>query len=138
MLATVRPWRICWWLTLVELSTWSGFTTALIYSIAVKPALTGHFAALTYLISVLMLSYARSGHYFEAEHPDLNLAGKLDHPRDAAAYGLIHMTFAAALRLVAPSLTLRKRQGTRNTVEVALDEDARLSGGRRPGRHRRA
>jgi hyaluronan synthase len=119
MLATVRPWRICWWLTLVELSTWSGFTTALIYSIAVKPALTGHFAALTYLISVLMLSYARSGHYFEAEHPDLNLAGKLTNLAIAPLYGLIHMTLLLPLRLVA-LLTLRDNSwGTRKTVEVA-------------------
>lgn len=118
MLATVRPWRICWWLTLVELSTWSGFTTALIYSIAVKPALTGHFAALTYLISVLMLSYARSGHYFEAEHPDLNLAGKLTTLAIAPLYGLIHMTLLLPLRLVA-LLTLRDNSwGTRKTVEV--------------------
>jgi hyaluronan synthase len=118
MLRTVGPWRICWWLTLVELSTWSGFTTALIYAIAVKPALTGHFAALTYLISVLLLSYARSGHYFEAEHPDLNLAGKLTTLTIAPLYGLIHMTLLLPLRLVA-LLTLRDNSwGTRTTVEV--------------------
>jgi hyaluronan synthase len=118
MLVTVPPWRICWWLTLVELSTWSGFTTALVYSIAVKPALTGHFAMLTYLVSVLALSYARSGHYFEAEHPDLSLAGKLATLAIAPAYGLIHMTVLLPLRLVA-LLTLRDNSwGTRTTVEV--------------------
>ncbi len=118
MLVTVPPWRTCWWLTLVELSTWSGFTTALIYSVAVKPALTGHFAMLTYLISVLALSYARSGHYFEAEHPDLNLAGKLATLAIAPVYGLIHMTLLLPLRLVA-LLTLRDNSwGTRKAVEV--------------------
>lgn len=118
MLVTMPPWRICWWLTLVELSTWSGFTTALLYSVAVKPALTGHFAMLTYLISVLVMSYARSGHYFEAEHPDLNLAGKLATLAIAPVYGLIHMTLLLPLRLVA-LLTLRDNSwGTRKTVEV--------------------
>jgi len=119
MITTVPPWRICWWLSLIELSTWSGFTTALIYSVAVKPAVTGHFAALTYLISVLLLSYARSGHYFEAEHPDLNLAGKVATLAIAPLYGLIHMTLLLPLRLVA-LLTLRDNSwGTRKTVEVA-------------------
>jgi hyaluronan synthase len=118
MLGTVGPWRICWWLTLVEMGTWSGFTSALVYAIAVKPALTGHFAALTYLISVLVLSYARSGHYFEAEHPDLNLAGKLATLAIAPVYGLIHMTLLLPLRLIA-LLTLRDNSwGTRTTVEV--------------------
>ena len=119
MLVTVPPWRICWWLTLVELSTWSGFTTALIYAVAVKPALTGHFTVVTYLISVLVLSYARSGHYFEAEHPDLNLAGKLMTLAIAPLYGLIHMTLLLPLRVVA-LLTLRDNSwGTRKTVEVS-------------------
>jgi hyaluronan synthase len=118
MLVTVPPWRICWWLTMVEMSTWSGFTTALIYSVAVKPALTGQLCLLIYMISVLVLSYARSGHYFEAEHPDLNLAGKLATLAIAPVYGLIHMTLLLPLRLVA-LLTLRDNSwGTRKAVEV--------------------
>lgn len=118
MIVTVPPWRVCWWLTLVEICTWSGFTTALIYSVAVKPALTGHFTVLTYLISVLMLSYARSGHYFEAEHPDLNLPGKLGTLAIAPLYGLISMTVLLPLRVVA-LLTLRDNSwGTRKQVEV--------------------
>jgi hyaluronan synthase len=118
MIVTMPPWRTCWWLTLVELSTWSGFTTALIYSLTVKPALTGHFTALTYLISVLVLSYARSGHYFEAEHPDLSLPGKLATLAIAPLYGLIHMTLLLPLRLVA-LVTLRDNSwGTRKSVEV--------------------
>jgi hyaluronan synthase len=121
MLVTVPPWRVCWWLSLVELATWSGFTTALVYSIAVKPAFTGHFAMLTYLVSVLALSYARSGHYFEAEHPDLNLPGKLATLAIAPVYGLIHMTVLLPLRLVA-LLTLRDNSwGTRTTVEVTSE-----------------
>ncbi|HUZ25490.1 MAG TPA: glycosyltransferase [Streptosporangiaceae bacterium] len=118
MLVTVPPWRVCWWLSLIELATWSGFTSALIYSVAVRPVLTGHFAALTYLISALVLSYARSGHYLEAEHPGLTLGGKLWTLAIAPVYGLIHMTLLLPLRLVA-LLTLRDNKwGTRKAVEV--------------------
>lgn len=121
MLVTVPPWRVCWWLSLIELSTWSGFTAALLYSIAVKPALTGHFAALTYLISVLVLSYARSGHYFEAEHPGLRAGGKLATLAIAPLYGLIHMVVLLPLRVVA-LVTLRDNSwGTRNQVEVTRE-----------------
>jgi hyaluronan synthase len=119
MVATVPPWRICWWLTLIELATWSGFTSALIYSIAVRPAITGHFAILTYLVSVLILSYARSGHYLEAQHPDMGWSGRLGTLAIAPIYGLIHMTLLLPLRLVA-LLTLRDNGwGTRKTVEVS-------------------
>jgi hyaluronan synthase len=118
MITTVPPWRMCWWLTLIEIATWSGFTSALIYTIAVRPALTGHFALLTYLVSILVLSYARSGHYIEAEHPDMGWAGKLGTLAIAPLYGLIHMTLLLPLRLIA-LLTLRDNGwGTRDTVEV--------------------
>jgi hyaluronan synthase len=120
MLVTVRPWRVCWWLTLIELGTWSGFTAALVYSLAVRPAFTGHFAAAAYLLSVLALSYARSGHYLEADHPELGWPGKLGTLALAPLYGLIHMTLLLPLRLVA-LLTLRDNKwGTRASVETAL------------------
>ena len=118
MVATVPPWRVCWWLTLIEIATWSGFTSALIYSVVVRPAVTGHFALLTYLVSVLILSYARSGHYLEAQHPDIGWFGRLGTLAIAPIYGLIHMTLLLPLRLVA-LVTLRDNGwGTRKTVEV--------------------
>jgi len=118
MIGTVPPWRVCWWLTLIEIAAWSGFTSALIYAVAVGPAITGHFAMLTYLVSILILSYARSGHYIEAQHPDIGWAGKLATFAIAPLYGLIHMTLLLPLRVVA-LLTLRDNGwGTRNTVEV--------------------
>ena len=118
MVATVPPWRVCWWLTLIEIATWSGFTSALIYSVVVRPAVTGHFAFLTYLVSVLILSYARSGHYLEAQHPDIGWFGRLGTLAIAPIYGLIHMTLLLPLRLVA-LVTLRDNGwGTRKTVEV--------------------
>jgi hyaluronan synthase len=118
MIATVPPWRVCWWLTLIELATWSGFTSALIYSIAVQPAISGHFELLSYLVAILILSYARSGHYLEAEHPDMGWPGRIATLAIAPLYGLIHMTLLLPLRVIA-LLTLRDNGwGTRKTVEV--------------------
>jgi hyaluronan synthase len=118
MVGTVPPWRVCWWLTLIEIAAWSGFTSALVYSVAVRPAVSGHFAVLTYLVSILILSYARSGHYIEAQHPDLGWAGRLATLAIAPLYGLIHMTLLLPLRVIA-LLTLRDNGwGTRKTVEV--------------------
>jgi len=118
MIVTVPPWRVCWWLTLIEIGTWSGFTSALIYAVALRPALTGHFAVLSYFISILILSYARSGHYLEADHPDLGWAGRLATLAIAPLYGVIHMTLLLPLRVIA-LLTLRDTGwGSRNTVEV--------------------
>lgn len=118
MLAGMRPGRACWWLTLVELLTWCGFTSALIYSLAVRPALTGHFAALTYLSCTLLLAYARSGHYIEAEHHGLTWRGRWGTLLIAPLYGLIHLTLLLPLRLVA-IVTLRDNGwGSRKVVET--------------------
>jgi hyaluronan synthase len=118
MLRTVGPNRVAWWLTLIELSTWGGFTTALLFSLFVRPALSGHFAALTYLFSVLILAYARSGHYFETEHPGLRWYGKFATLLLAPLYGLIHMTILLPLRLVALATLRDNGWGTREAVEV--------------------
>ncbi len=127
MIVTIPPWRACWWLTLIEIATWSGFTSALIYAIAVRPALTGHFAVLSYIISILILSYARSGHYLEVEHPDIGWAGKLSTLAIAPLYGLIHMTLLLPLRVIA-LLTLRDNGwGTRKTVEVSTRKTVEVS-----------
>lgn len=118
MLARMPPWRACWWLALVETVTWLGFTAALTWSLAVRPAFTGQFAALAYLASALLLSYARAGHYARAEHPGMTWRGRLLTLAIAPLYGAIHMVLLLPLRLVA-LVTLRDpRWGTRKTVEV--------------------
>jgi hyaluronan synthase len=122
MLARMRPTRACWWLTLVELGTWCGFTTALIYSVAVRPAVTGHFTALTYLISALLLAYARSGHYAEAEHHGLTWRDRAGTLLLAPVYGLIHMTLLLPLRVVALATLRDNKWGTRKSVEVKSAE----------------
>lgn len=115
MLGGIRPNRICWWLTLVEISTWCGFTSALIYALAVRPALTGHFAGTAYLTAVLLFAYARCGHYVEAEHPGLSWRGRWGTLLLAPLYGVIHMTLLLPLRLVALATLRDNSWGTRNS-----------------------
>ena len=115
MLSHMRPSRICWWLTLVEISSWCGFTSALIYALAVRPAFTGHFAGVTYLTAVLLLAYARSGHYAEAEHPGLSWRGRWGTLLLAPLYGIIHMTLLLPLRLVALATLRDNSWGTRSS-----------------------
>ena len=122
MLVGIRPNRICWWLTLVEISTWCGFTSALIYALTVRPALTGHFAGAAYLAAVLLLAYARSGHYTEAEHPGLSWRGRWGTLLLAPLYGVIHMTLLLPLRLIALATLRDNSWGTRNTgTEVSTE-----------------
>lgn len=118
LLFTIPPFRVCWWFTLVEISTWCGFTTALVYSLSVRPALTGHFTALAYLLAVLILSYARSGHYLEVHHRNLTSLGKATTLLLAPVYGLIHMTLLLPLRLIALVTLKDNSWGTRKAVEV--------------------
>lgn len=121
VVAKMPPTRVAWWLTLIEVGTWLGFTTALLYSLTVRPILTGHFAATTYIVSALLLSYARSGHYTGAYHPRMSWLGRIGTLLLAPLYGLIHMTLLLPLRVVA-LLTLRDNKwGTRKKVEVELE-----------------
>jgi len=119
LLTSISPLRMCWWLTFLEIATWCGFTSALIYSLTVRPALTGHFAALSYVIAVMVLAYARSGHYFEVRHPDLTWRGKLGTLAIAPVYGLIHMTLLLPLRLIALATLRNNSWGTRKQVEAS-------------------
>lgn len=115
MLWGMRPGRLCWWLTLVEICCWCGFTSALVYSLAVEPAITGHFTALSYLICTLLLAYARSGHYIEAEHPGLTWRARWGTLLIGPLYGLIHLTLLLPLRLVALATLRDNSWGTRKT-----------------------
>lgn len=118
MLGRMSPARVCWWLTLIEVGTWLGFTSALLYSVAVRPVISGHVAIVAYLFSALLLSYARSGHYSEADHPGMGWPGRVGTLLLAPLYGLIHMTLLLPLRLVALATLRDNGWGTRKHVEV--------------------
>jgi hyaluronan synthase len=118
MLKSVRPTRMCWWLTFVEIVTWLGFTTALLYALVIRPLLAGHFEPLTYVIAVLLLAYVRAGHFVSAHHPGMTWRERVGTLLIAPLYGVIHMTVLLPLRLVALSRLRDTAWGTRKAVEV--------------------
>lgn len=122
MLTSLGPRRTCWWLSFLEVATWSTFTVVLVYTLLAKPALTGHLSVGSYLAATLLLAYARSGHYMRAEHPDTSPFKRLMIFALAPVYGLVHMVLLLPLRLMA-LLTLRDNSwGTRAQVEVRIAE----------------
>lgn len=118
MLTGLGPWRVCWWLSLLEVTTWAAFTGALLYTLLGRPFLYGQLSVASYLTATLLLAYARSGHYLRAEHPDTTQFKQAMIFALAPVYGLVHMVLLLPLRLVA-ILTLRDNSwGTRVQVEV--------------------
>lgn len=118
MLGRMTPKRACWWMTLIEMVTWAVFTAALLYSLAVHPALTGKFAPWSYIGSAILLSYARSGHYTGAEHPGMGWTARVAGLLLAPLYGIIHITLLLPLRLYALATLRDASWGTRQSVEV--------------------
>jgi len=119
MLTSVRPNRACWWLSLMEITTWGAFTTALVYTMVIRPAFTGNISVAAYLAATLLLAYARSGHYMRAEHPDSNFFSRFAIFMLAPVYGLIHMVLLLPLRVVALFSLRDNSWGTRTQVEAA-------------------
>lgn len=118
MLTSFGPSRACWWLSLLEVTTWATFTMVLVYTLIGHPMVTGHLSAASYLTATLLLAYARSGHYLRAWHPDATRFQQIAIFAMAPLYGLVHMVLLLPLRLVA-LLTLRDNSwGTRSQVEV--------------------
>lgn len=118
MLTSLGPNRACWWLSLMEIVTWGAFTTALVYTMVVRPAFTGHVSIAAYLAATLLLAYARSGHYLRAEHPDSTRFSRFAIFMMAPVYGLIHMVLLLPLRIVALFSLRDNSWGTREQVEV--------------------
>ena len=118
LLTGMSPLRMPWWLCLLEITTWGAFTSALLYTMVARPLLTGQLSVASYLTATLLLAYARSGHYFRAEHANLDRSTRVLIFALAPVYGLVHMILLLPLRLIA-IMTLRDNSwGTRATVEV--------------------
>jgi hyaluronan synthase len=118
MLTSLGPNRACWWLSLMEITTWGAFTTALVYTMIVRPAFTGNISVSAYLAATLLLAYARSGHYLRAQHPDSTRFSRFAIFMMAPVYGLIHMVLLLPLRVVALFSLRDNSWGTREQVEV--------------------
>jgi len=116
LLRTFRPNRIAWFLSLAEMVTWIGFTTALVFSLLVRPIL-GSGVGPFYLAMLVITSYARSARY-------LGAPGGRKWSQEwsifalAPIYGLMHYLLLMPLRFYSIATLKQGAWGTRTTVEV--------------------
>lgn len=111
--------RVAWWLTALELLSWLGFTSALIFAIVMAIFAGSPGAFLGYLSWIAITAWARSVHVF-----NLHRNGVVLRPivvfLAAPIYGLLNVFVFLPLRLYS-LLTLKSGSwGTRSKVEVRL------------------
>ena len=112
------PRRWPFWISLVELAVWLGFSASLLTAVYIHPLVTHHMIPWHYGAYAIVLAYARNVRYFG--RPDETMAWQLSTFALAPLYALLHVILLTPLRLWA-LLTLRRTQwGTRGSVEVGL------------------
>lgn len=111
--------RVCWWLNLLELATWTAFTSALIVALAVF-ATSPHLwtAAASYAAYVCAASWLRSLHYLRGA-AGVPRADRLMTFALAPTYALMNIALLIPLRLWAIATIRDGRWGTRQRVELA-------------------
>lgn len=110
------PRSVAWWLTLLEVATWAGYTLSLVASVVLAPLHLWH-----YVGWMALASWARSVHALNLDRPDTRLADRLLTLAVAPLYGLMAMVVLLPLRIWS-LLTLRRGTwGARSTVEVTVD-----------------
>lgn len=118
----LRPNRWAWWLTLVEVVTWTGFTGALVWTVAGRPLATGDFGVAAYVVALVAAAYARSVHVLAVDRSDWPRGWLWAAFVGAPVYGLLHVVVLIPLRLWALATLRRGSWGTRASgVEVAAD-----------------
>jgi hyaluronan synthase len=128
VLANLSTRKPATWLTAVELTSWLVFTATLLWALLVQPFVggIGH-DWLTYMVFVCLLSYLRSLRYLEvsAAAHDRPVRQRLASFALAPLYGLIHLFVLLPLRVWSLATLWDNRWGTRQSVEVRLDDHGR-------------
>lgn len=123
VIQTGRMDKPAFWLSLLELTSWISFTSVLIYALVMAPL---HFRPevwALYLMYAMVLGYARSVRYLEAEvRTKTSWRERLGTFFLAPLYGLLHMTVLLWVRLYALATLTDTKWGTRTQgVEVGVD-----------------
>jgi len=120
-LRSLSPRRPAWWVTAVESVSWAGFTTGLVVTLLVLPAITGTVHVVDYLVWVTLAGYARSVHVFSLRRPGFSRWQQAMVFAAAPLYGMVHVLVLLPLR-VWSLMTLRDNGwGTRaGGVEVVM------------------
>ncbi|MEU6342199.1 glycosyltransferase [Streptomyces sp. NPDC046977] len=110
--------RAFWWLNLVELLTWLGFTAGLLTALgltAVHPA--GLQILGGYAVWVCAMAWLRSVHYLRSA-PGVPLGDRLGTFAAAPLYALLNLCLLLPLRLYSLATLRRNGWGTRGAVEI--------------------
>jgi hyaluronan synthase len=110
------PRALAWWLTLLELTTWAGYTVSLVASVALAPLHLWH-----YLGWMALSSWARSVHALNLDRPDTRFTDRLVTLAVAPLYGVMAMLVLLPLRVWSLVTLRRGGWGAREQVEVTLD-----------------
>lgn len=110
--------RWAFWLTLIEVLSWTVFGTALLYAVYVRPFHSGKIEIIGYIIFAALMAYVRSIRYLEAR-TDLPLAVRIRSFALAPLYGLMHITVLMPLRVYAMVTVRSNGWRTRKKVEVS-------------------
>lgn len=121
------------WFTIVELVSWLAFTAAIVTGALLDPLEAGKWSAMTWLVWVAFMSFARSTKYFDTR-ADASRGERWAALALAPVYGILHLLLVVPLRLWALATLRRVSWGTRATVEVEAGPDVievRRGSGRR-------
>ncbi|MCM2386715.1 glycosyltransferase [Streptomyces albipurpureus] len=118
---TAPAGRPAFWLSLLELTSWISFTTLLLIALVLTPIHANAHILLLYLVYAMLVGYARSVRYLEADHPNgMPWAERLGTFLLAPLYALLHLTLLLWVRLYSLATLKDNGWGTRESVEVAL------------------
>lgn len=110
--------RPAFWLTLIEVLSWTLFGAALLYAVYIRPFHTGRLEIVAYIVFAALMAYVRSIRYLEAR-TDLPWNKRVGSFALAPLYGLMHIVVLMPLRVYAMVTVRSNGWRTRNNVEVS-------------------
>ncbi|PSL04144.1 hyaluronan synthase [Haloactinopolyspora alba] len=118
VLGNLRPSRMAWWLTALEIAQWAVFSTLIMYVVVIHPLVGGEPMIGQYLLFVGFMALARAVRYFDVRRDGQGVLSRLGTFFTAPIYGYMNLFVMLPLRFYS-LVTLRLASwGTRKSVEV--------------------
>lgn len=114
VIRSMRPTRIAWWLTAIELGSWGGFTLAMLLAIYLSPVLHQPRNLPLYVGWMCLAGWARSVHVFTVSRPDWSRKQQFASFLLAPVYGGLHLLVLLPLRLYSLATLRTGSWGTRS------------------------
>jgi len=113
------PRRVPFWLTFMEVGSWTVFGASVLVATYIRPFRRNPKTLVGYAVGVVAMSYVRSARYLDARD-DLTVMERLKGYALAPAYGVLHVTVLMPLRLFSLVTLQTNTWRTRTRVEVSL------------------